>query len=137
MPSFCYASLAALVLPAALLAQQHAGMSAPTFAAEPLKIEAVLVEIRASNPQLRSARTRVEATRERLPQAAAWDDPRVGVDVERSNRRLNSYNDAEWMISQTIPVTGKIARRKQAANAEIATAGAAVRQAELDLEMRA
>ena len=107
------------------------------MAAEPLQIDAVLAEIRASNPQLRGARTRVEATRERLPQAAAWDDPRVGVDVERSNRRLNSYNDAEWMVSQTIPVTGKIAQRKQATNAEIASADAAVRQVELDLEMRA
>ena len=35
MPSFRFASLAALLLPAALLAQQHAGMT-PTFSAAAL-----------------------------------------------------------------------------------------------------
>jgi outer membrane protein TolC len=137
MPSFRLASLAALFVPAALLAQEHAGMSGPTLAAEPLSIDAVLTEIRARNPQLRAARTRVDAAKERVPQARAWDDPRVGVDLERTNRRLLSYNDAEWTVSQTLPIAGKIARRKQVASAEITAAEAAVRQVELDLESRA
>ncbi|MBI4624661.1 MAG: TolC family protein, partial [Verrucomicrobia bacterium] len=134
MPFFRHARLAALLLPAALLAQHPAGMTGPALAAEPLQIDAVLTEIRASNPQLRGARTRVDAARERIPQAKAWDDPRVGVDLERTNRRLLSYNDAEWMVSQTLPTAGKIARRKQVASAEITVAEATVRQIELDLE---
>jgi outer membrane protein TolC len=137
MSSFRFAQLAALLLPLALFAQQHAGMSSPALAAEPLEIGAVLAAIRTDNPQLRAAHTRVEATRERLPQAAAWDDPRVGVDLERTNRRLLSYNDAEWSVSQTLPLTGKISRRKQVASAEVSAAEAAVRQVELELESRA
>jgi outer membrane protein TolC len=139
MPWFRHASLALLLLRAAALAQpmQHQGMAGPVLTAEPLQIEAVVAEIRGNNPQLRAARSRVEAARERLPQAKAWDDPRVGVDLERTNRRLLSYNDAEWSVSQTLPVTGKIARRKQVASAEITVAEAAVRQIELELEARA
>jgi len=121
---------------AANAAAAHPGME-PTFGPEPLQIESVLVELRAQNQSLRAARTRLDAAREKLPQAAAWDDPRVGVDFERTNRRLDSYHDAEWSISQTLPLTGKIPRRKQAVAAEISAAEALVRQTELDLEMRA
>src|SRR5438067_2071537 len=109
-------SLAAflLLLRPAPAEAQHALME-PAFAETPLDLAAALSEIQAHNPQLRAARARREAVRERLPQAAAWDDPRVGVDFERTNRRLNSYNDAEWSVSQTLPVTGKLAHRKEAA----------------------
>lgn len=112
-------------------------MGDPVFASDALNIESIVAEVRSANPQAQAARTRVEAAKERLPQAAAWDDPRVGVDIERSNRRLLSYSDAEWSISQTLPLTGKISRRKKVASMEIAGAEAAVRQVELDLEARA
>src|SRR5438132_1596002 len=112
-------------------------MPGPVLDPAPLQIEAVLAEIRANHPQLHAARSRVEAARERLPQAAAWEDPRVGVDIERRNRRLLSYNDAEWSVSQAIPVTGKIIHRKEAAAADVAVADAVIRQLDLEFEARA
>ena len=39
--------------------------------------------------------------------------PAFHTDGTWTNRRLLSYNDAEWMVSQTLPTAGKIARRKQ------------------------
>ena len=61
------ARLAVFLLPAALLAQEHPGISDPATAGAPLQIDAVLAEIRASNLQLRAARTRVEAARVDAP----------------------------------------------------------------------
>lgn len=137
---FCFRLAAVgLLLPGILLAESHRTMplADPVTTGEPLNVEAALHEIQVVNPQLRAARTRWEAAKERLLQAAAWEDPRVGVDVERSNRRLNSYNDAEWMITQSIPVSGKVKHRKEAASADIAEAEAMLRQTELDIEVRA
>jgi len=129
--------VASFALPPFVFAADHTGMEEPPMLETSLSIDAVLREVRTNNPQLRSGRARLDATNERLPQASAWEDPRIGLDVERSNRRLNSYNDAEWSVSQTIPVQGKIAQRKQVAKAEIAGADAALRQVEFELEMRA
>jgi len=133
-----FTTLMCVLLPVSTLASEHTGMPEPMGTGEPLAIETVLQEIRTTNPQLRAARERVEAAKERLPQAAAWDDPMVGIDFERSDsRRLTTYNDAEVMVSQALPLTGKPARRKAIASAEIAVAEAALHQLELDLEMRA
>jgi outer membrane protein TolC len=137
MSLFRIALSTAIIFPAALRGQPHSDMERREQTVESISIETILNEVRINNLELRAARARAEAKKERLPQAAAWDDPRFGVDIERSNRRLLSYNDAEWMVSQSIPVNGKVAQRKEAASAEIATANAALHQIELDLEMRA
>ena len=127
----------ALAIRSAVWADTMAHLDEPSHKGRPLEIEAVIREVKARNPQLVAIKLRWEAAKEKLPQASAWDDPRVGVDIERSNRRLDSYDDAEWMISQTIPVTGKLARRRDAANAEVLIAAAKIEEVELELEMRA
>src|SRR6266567_5495155 len=48
-----------------------------------LSIEWVMIEVLRNNPSLQAARSNWEALKSRIPQARAWQDPRVGVDVER------------------------------------------------------
>ena len=103
-----------------------------------LSLEWILDEVRARNPALRSARATGAAMDARVPQARAWDDPRVGVDVERhGTTRLFTYTDTEWMASQTLPLSGKNRRRADAARAEASGAWVDVRRRELELFARA
>ena len=102
-----------------------------------LSINAVVSEVLNNNPALRAASARLEAMEARVPQERAWDDPRVGVDVERSRTGFATYNDTEWMASQTIPLTGKNILRGRAASAEAFAAYAELRQVELELTARA
>ncbi|MSR64487.1 MAG: TolC family protein [Verrucomicrobiae bacterium] len=60
------------------------------------------------NPQLLAAKKRWEAAKHKIPQARAFEDPQIGVDVERSGTtRFDTFSDNEWMISQKLPWFGK------------------------------
>lgn len=73
----------------------------------------------ANNAALKAARAKWELMKARVPQASAWEDPMAGVDFERHDTtRFDTYSDAEWMLSQTIPLAGKNRSRARAANAE-------------------
>lgn len=64
----------------------------------------------ANNAALKAARAKWEMMKARVPQAAAWEDPMAGVDVERfGTTRVDTHTDREWMLSQKIPLAGKIA----------------------------
>jgi outer membrane protein TolC len=103
-----------------------------------LSLEAVLREVHERNPSLKAARSSWEAAKARLRQAGAWNDPRFGVDVERSDStRFTRFTDAEWMLAQEVPLSGKNRLRARAVRAEAATAFAELRRRELDLEARA
>lgn len=97
---------------------------APAFAQETnapgeLTLPAVLAEVLANNPTLKAAHANWRAMEARVRQERAWADPRVGVDVERSDTtRFFTYTDNEWMIAQELPLSGKNRRRAKAASAE-------------------
>jgi len=60
------------------------------------------------NPNVKAARARWSMMKERVPQARAWEDLMAGVDFQRmGTTSLTNVNDAEWMISQVVPVSGK------------------------------
>src|SRR5207247_2691214 len=103
---------------ACVLAAFLAGMSAGRLGAEAqahpaqwtneLSIQWVVLEVLSNNPSLKAARANWEALKSRIPQARAWEDPRLGVDVERSGTtRFATFTDAEWMVGQEVPVSGK------------------------------
>ena len=78
------------------------------FAADSLSQAEVISVVLRQNPSIKAARAKWEAMKKRVPQARAWEDPRVGVDVERGNTtRFDTFRDAEWMIAQQIPISGK------------------------------
>lgn len=103
-----------------------------------LHIDAVLNAVRNNNPMLKAAAANWEAMKLRIPQARAWEDPMVGVDVERmETTRFDNFTDAEWMIAQEIPITGKNRLRGKSALAEALSAFEEFRRRELDLTARA
>jgi outer membrane protein TolC len=113
--------------------------AAPAAAAtNEVVLAAVVSEVLSNNPAYKSARANWEAMKWRVPQSRAWDDPRFGVDVERSDTtRFTSYSDTEWMLSQSVPISGRNRLRGRAATAEADLAFAALRRSELDLTSRA
>ncbi|MCI0747616.1 MAG: TolC family protein [Verrucomicrobia subdivision 3 bacterium] len=103
-----------------------------------LTLDSVITEVLAQNPALKSARANWQAMKERIPQARAWEDPMVGVDVERfGTTRFDAFTDNEWMIAQEIPVTGKNRLRGKSAFAEAIAAFEEFRRRELDVMAKA
>ena len=107
-------------------------------AADTLSESNVLNTVLRENPTIKAARAKWEAMKKRVPQARAWEDPMAGVDVERTGTtRFDTFSDAEWMIAQQIPVSGKNLSRGRAASAEAAANFEDFRRVELDAISRA
>jgi len=102
--------------------------------AESLSRREITADALRENPRLQAAHARWEMIKERIPQAKAWDDPMVGVDVERhGTTHFDTFSDNEWMISQALPLSGKNRARGRTAEAEALTAFEEVRRLELEV----
>jgi len=87
----------------------------------------------ANNAAIKASRAKWEMMKARVPQAAAWEDPMAGVDFERSGTTtFSTYTDAEWMLSQKIPLAGKNRSRARAAHAEALATLEEFRRQQLD-----
>lgn len=103
-----------------------------------LSLPEVVDEVLANNSSLKAARANWEAMKLRVPQARAWEDLKMGVDVERSGTtRFNMWSDTEWTVSQMIPLSGKNRKRAQAAAAAAAGVFEELRRKELGLSTQA
>jgi outer membrane protein, heavy metal efflux system len=90
----------------------------------------------ANNSAIKEALRKWKAAKARIPQAAAWDDPRLGGDtlVHRFvNVPPNAFMDQSVSIEQVVPITGKNLTRARAAMAEAISAYEDVRRAQLDV----
>lgn len=120
-----------------LLIAASAWLAAGCFAAAEaptLSQEQVIAAVLAENATLKSAAAKWAAMKERVPQARAWDDPMSGVKLERfGTTSFNRYSDAEWMVSQALPLSGKNLSRGRAAEAEARAAYEDVRRVRLDV----
>lgn len=106
--------------------------------ADSLSQREVLAVVLRENARLNAARAKWEMMKKRVPQAKAWEDPMVGVDVERmGTTKFNTFTDNEWMASQSVPLTGKNLVRGRIANAEALATFEELRRAELDAISRA
>jgi len=102
--------------------------------AETLSQLEVVNSVLRDNARVKAARARWEMMKKRVPQARAWDDPMVGVDVERiGTTKFSTYTDNEWMASQTVPMTGKNLVRGRIARAEALGTFEELRRSELDV----
>jgi len=105
--------------------------------APPLEKEALVQAALRDNPSLKAARSRWEMMKQRVPQARAWEDLMAGVNLERMGTlRPDKINDVEWMISQTIPISGKNLSQARAASAEALGAYQEWRRVQLDVILR-
>ena len=101
-----------------------------------LPLSEVTAAVLANNPAIKEALRKWNAAKARIPQAAAWDDPRLGGDtlVHRFvNVPPNAFMDQSMSIEQVVPITGKNLTRARAAMAEAISAYEDVRRAQLDV----
>lgn len=101
-----------------------------------LSLGEVTRTVLANNPAIKEAQNRWHAAQERIRQANAWDDPRIGG--ESRVRRFvdvppNAFMDQTLIIEQLIPITGKNVVRGRVAAAEALSIFEEVRRAQLDV----
>jgi len=120
----------------AVAAELSAGVAEGEAAARSLSLSEVTSAVLANNAAIKEALKKWNATRARIPQAAAWDDPRLGGDtlVHRFvDVPLNAFMDQSVSIEQVVPITGKNLTRARAAMAEAISAYEDVRRVQLDV----
>ena len=90
----------------------------------------------ANNPAIKESQRKWNASKARITQAAAWDDPRVAGE-SRVHRYVdippNAFTDQSASIEQAIPVTGKNLVRARGARAEAISAYEELRRQQLDV----
>ena len=101
-----------------------------------LTLDGVMQAVRERNPAIREARAKWEAMKQRVPQAAAWDDLKVSASTRVArfvDVATNSFTDQMLSVEQMIPISGKNQSRARIAAAEALAALEEVRRKELDV----
>ena len=126
---FLTAFVQVLLTPPGLLAGQSS-----------LSVEGVTQKALARNPSVAAARARWRMAIQRIPQEAAWEDPKLNF---RSllgrfvQIPANGFTDQTVSLEQSIPISGKNRSRERAAAAEAAAAFQELRRQELDVVAKA
>jgi outer membrane protein, heavy metal efflux system len=130
-----YLLLLTITLIFAAAVDLSAGIAEGETAARSLSLSEVTSAVLANNPGIKEALNKWNAARARIPQAAAWDDPRLGGD-SRVHRFVdvppNAFMDQSVSVEQVVPITGKNLLRARAAVAEAISAYEEVRRQQLD-----
>ena len=105
-----------------------------------LTLDGVTREALANNPSVAAARARWQMAVQRIPQEAAWEDPKLNV---RSllgrfvQIPANGFTNQTVSLEQSIPISGKNRSRERAAAAEALAAFQELRRQELDVVSKA
>jgi outer membrane protein TolC len=105
-----------------------------------LSMSQVIASVLAHNPMIQSAQAKWFAARERIPQAAAWEDLRVGTNFVFGrfvSVPANAFTDQMVSIEQMIPLSGKNRSKERAAAAEALGAFEEARRQELNVIAKA
>ncbi len=105
-----------------------------------LSLADVVSTVAAKNPSIKAAEAKWQATKARVPQAAAWEDLRLqgeSVVGRFVNISPNSFTDQSVSLEQELPLTGKNRSRARAATAEAGAAFEDLRRTQLDVLARA
>jgi cobalt-zinc-cadmium efflux system outer membrane protein len=120
----------------AVAAELSAGVAEGETATRSLSLGDVTSAVLANNAAIKEALNKWNAARARIPQAAAWNDPRLGGD-SRVHRFVdvppNAFMDQSVSVEQVVPITGKNLLRARAAVAEAISAYEDVRRVQLDV----
>ena len=109
-----YLLLLSLTLTLSLQAADAGDKDARPVRGDSLSLGEVTAAALANNPAIKETLRKWKAAKARIPQAAAWDDPRLGG--ESRVRRFvevppNAFMDQTVSIEQMIPITGNWDRR--------------------------
>ena len=120
---------------AAVLAQEPMSKAKQTKIGQLALSDAVTAALE-NNPAIKTARAKWESARQRIPQAAAWEDPKLTVnsllgrfvDISR-----NGFTDQMVTVEQMIPLTGKNRSKERVAAAEAVASFEDFRRQQLDV----
>jgi outer membrane protein TolC len=124
-------------LPEPLLQHSNTASLQPTNSLT-LALDDVEAAVLRDNSSLKAARANWEAMKQRVPQARAWEDARLGFETVAGrfvSIPANSFTDQKLVVEQAIPLSGKNRFRGEAA--EAAAALGEFRRRELDLIAKA
>ena len=114
--------------------------SNPHEASGTLSLSEVVTSVLEHNPMIQSRQAKWRAAVQRVPQAAAWEDPKLGVTTVFGrfvNVPPNSFMDQSVGVEQMIPVSGKNRSKGRAAEAEAVEAFEEARRQQLDVVAKA
>lgn len=113
------------------------GLAQPEEPQEPLRLNAVLTEALANNPQLRVAEERWQAAKLRIPQASALPDPTFGYMLmgEMLETRLGPQENV-FEVEQMVPFPGKLLEKHGVAVAEAQASKSQLHATERDVILK-
>jgi outer membrane protein, heavy metal efflux system len=119
----------------AVLAQESTSKAKQTKAGQ-LTLKGAVAAALEKNPTIKTARAKWESARQRIPQAAAWDDPKLTVnsllgrfvDISR-----NGFVDQAVTVEQMIPLSGKNRSKERITAAEAVAGFEDFRRQQLDV----
>ena len=120
---------------AAVLAQEPVSKTKQTKMSQLTLNETVTTALQ-NNPSIKTARAKWESAKQRIPQAAAWEDPKLSVnsllgrfvDISR-----NGFADQMVTVEQMIPLSGKNRSKERIAAAEAVASFEDFRRQQLDV----
>jgi outer membrane protein TolC len=123
--------IACVVAAVAGLVDVAAARSAPAQDAV-LRLESLVQEALAVNPEIKAEGKKWEAARERPPQEGSLDDPMLSFDIENLPTNTFAFDQQDMTmkrlsISQTFPFFGKLRLRKEVAQREANAIGQSYR----------
>jgi outer membrane protein, heavy metal efflux system len=119
----------------AVLAQEPKSKARQTKAGQLTVNDAVTAALE-SNPTIKTARAKWESARQRIPQAAAWEDPKLSVNSllgRLVNISRNGFMDQAVTVEQMIPLSGKNRSKERIAAAEAVASFEEFRRQQLDV----
>ncbi len=108
----------------------------PLAAAKELTLGEATAEALANNPRIHAAQRKWKAALARVPQAKAWEDPRLSYDNVAGRFvqvPANAFTDQALSVEQLLPVSGKNMSRARVAAAEALVSYEEMRRVELDV----
>jgi outer membrane protein, heavy metal efflux system len=112
----------------------------PVREADRLSLNQVIAAVLQSNPTIQAAQSKWLAAKERIPEAGAWEDLKVGTNIVFGrfvNVPANGFTDQTVSIEQMIPVSGKNRSKERAAVAAALATFEEARRQELDVIAKA
>jgi outer membrane protein TolC len=112
----------------------------PPEGSSSLSLSQIIASVLAHNPMIQSAEAKWFAAKQRIPQAAAWEDLRVGTNIVFGrfvSVPANAFTDQMVSIEQMIPLSGKNRSKERVAAAEALGAFEEARRQELDVIAKA
>jgi len=117
-----------------ILAQEPMSQTSQTKGQLTLK-DAVAAALE-DNPSIKTARAKWESARQRIPQAAAWEDPKLSFNSLLGRFVAispNSFSDQMLTVEQMIPLSGKNRSKERIAAAEAVAGFEDFRRHQLDV----